>query len=109
MAPRPAHIRPAYALYCVLQAGPIKFAIAEEDHLGPLRDQPADQLDQGDMEVFGKVPLRALTHPPGQRQGATFLDHVEHQGIAPAPRYTAIHDEHHGLEGSMTEQEVCIG
>jgi hypothetical protein len=25
------------------------------------------------MEVFGKVPLRALTYPPRQRQGTTFI------------------------------------
>ena len=61
------------------------------------------------MEVFGKVPLRALTYPPRQRQGTTFLDHVDHQGLAPAPRHTAIHDEHQGLEGEMPEQEVRIG
>src|SRR5438034_7128591 len=33
VAPRPAHIRPACALDRVLQAGPIKFAIAKQDDL----------------------------------------------------------------------------
>jgi hypothetical protein len=61
------------------------------------------------MEVFGKVPLRALTSPPRQRQGMTFLDHVDHQSHTTAARHTAIHDEHQGLEGAMPEQEVRIG
>jgi len=61
------------------------------------------------MEVFGKVPLRALTHPPGQRQGTTFIHHVEHQGHATVARHTAIHDEYQGLEGEMTEQDIRIG
>ena len=61
------------------------------------------------MEVFGKVPLRALTPPPDQRQGATFLDHVEPQGQAPAARHTAIHDEHQRLQGEMPQQDLGIG
>jgi hypothetical protein len=36
------------------------------------------------MEVFGTVPLRPLTYPPGKRQGAAFIDHVDPQGDAAA-------------------------
>ena len=93
----------------MVPAGPSKCAIAEEDHLRALRDEPADQFDHGDMEVFGTVPLRALTHPPGQRQRTPFLDHVDHQGHAPAARHTALHDEPHGMEGEMMEHDVRIG
>src|SRR6266487_5065552 len=109
VATRPAHIRPAGVLSRVWQAGPIKCAIAEYDHLRALWYQSTDQLDQGAMEVFGKVPLRALTYPPRQRQGTTFRAHVEHQGHTPAARHTAIHDEPQGLEGQMPEHEVRIG
>ena len=93
----------------MLQTCPIEFAIAQEDDLGSLWDEPADQFDEGDMEVFGKVPLRGLAHPPGQRQGSAFLDDMEHQGGAPAAHAAAIHDEHHCLQGEMTKQHICIG
>jgi hypothetical protein len=55
------------------------------------------------------VPLRALTYPPRQRQGTTFIDHVDHQGHTTAARHPAIHDEHQCLEGEMPEPEVRIG
>ena len=67
---RAAHLRPASVGNQGLEVDPIKFAIAQKDHRGPLRDQPLDQLDQGDMERLGKGPLGTLAPPPGQRQGA---------------------------------------
>jgi len=97
VATRAAHRRPACVLHWVLQARPIACAIAKEHHLRTLRDQPAHQLDQGDREVLGKVALRTLAHPPGQRQGSALIHHVEHQGVAPAPHDAAIHDEHQRL------------
>jgi hypothetical protein len=42
-------------LHRLQQAGAIEFAIAEQHHPGFRRDQPFDLLDQGDMQVFGKV------------------------------------------------------
>jgi hypothetical protein len=109
VATRPAHIRPAGVLSRWLQAGPIQGAIAESDHLRARWSQSTDQLDQGEMAVCGKVPLRALTSPPRQRQGTTFRDHVDHQGHTTAARHTASHDEHQGLEGAMPEHEVRRG
>jgi hypothetical protein len=50
------------------------------------------------MEIFGEVPLRGLAHPPGQRQGAAFLDDMDHQSRAPAAHAAAIHDEHQCLQ-----------
>ena len=93
----------------LLQPRPIELPIAQHHHLRPRRDQPTDQLDQGDMEVFGKVPLRGLAHPPSQREGSTFLDDMDHQGGAPAAHAAAIHDEHQCLQGQMMQQDVRIG
>jgi hypothetical protein len=109
VAPRPAPRRPACALSRLLQAGPSTCAIAAYDHLRPLRYEPADQLDQGAREVCGQGPLRAVTHPPGQRQGAPFSNHVDHQGHATAAHNTAVHDEPQGLEGARTEQDIRLG
>jgi len=109
VAPRPAHIRPACALSRVLQAGPIALAIAQPHHLRPLRDQLADQLDQGDMQVFGTVPLGALADPPGQWQRPAFLAHMDHQGVAPAAHDAPVHDEHQRLQSSMMQPDGGIG
>jgi hypothetical protein len=61
------------------------------------------------MEVFGKVPLRGLAHAPSQRQGSPFIDDMDHQRGTPTAHAAAIHDEHHCLQGEMTQQDVCIG
>ena len=61
----------------LLQSRPIAFSIAQQHHLRPRWDQPADEFDQGDMEIFGKVPLRGLAHSPRQRQGATFILRID--------------------------------
>jgi len=97
VATRAAHLRPAGVLHGVLPARPLACALAKAHPLRPLRDQPAHQLDQGDMEVLGQVSLRPLAHPPGQRQGSALIDHMDHQGVAPAPHDAAIHDEPHRL------------
>jgi hypothetical protein len=65
-------------------------------------------LDQRDMEIFGKVTLGALTDLPGQRQGSTFIDHMEHQGDTPAPHDTPIHHEDPRLHNQMPQQEIDI-
>ena len=75
----------------------------------PPLEQPADEVDQGDMAFFGKMPLRGVAHPPGQRQGATFLDDMDHQRGTPAAYATAIHDEYQRLQGEMTQQDIRIG
>src|SRR2546426_9176387 len=61
------------------------------------------------MEIFGKVPLRGLAHPPGQRQGTTFINDMDHQRGTPASYAAAIHDKHHRLQGEMTQQNVRRG
>src|SRR5437879_5584176 len=58
------------------QLYPVELAIAQEHHLRPLRDQLEHQLNQGDVQVFGKMPLGTLAHPPGERQGTPLIDHV---------------------------------
>ena len=55
------------------------------------------------------MALRGLAHPPGQWQGATFIDDMEHQRGTPAAHAAAIHDEHHRLQGEMPQQDVRIG
>ena len=61
------------------------------------------------MELFGKMPLRGLAHAPGQRQGSTFIDDMDHQRGTPAADAAAIHDEHQRLQGEMTQQDIRIG
>jgi hypothetical protein len=39
----------------MLETGPIKFAIAQQYHRHPRRDQLVHVRDQGDVQVFGKV------------------------------------------------------
>src|SRR2546425_10648171 len=76
VATRPAHIRPAFALYRVLQAGPIKCALAEEEHLRTFRYWPPDQLDQGGIEGCGKRPPPGFEHPPSQPEGDGLFKHA---------------------------------
>src|SRR6516162_753757 len=61
---RPDHIGPMIVLYGLLERGAIEFAIAQQHHLHPRWYPPVDLLDQGDMEVFGEMPLLALAHQP---------------------------------------------
>src|SRR5262245_5913026 len=55
------------------------------------------------------VALWGLAHAPGQRQGATFIDDMDHQRGTPAAYAAAIHHEHHRLPGEVTQQDVRIG
>jgi hypothetical protein len=59
------------------------------------------------MELFGKVALWGLAHPPGQRQGPPFIDDMDHQRGTPAAYAAAIHNEHHRLPGKMTQQDIA--
>ena len=83
-----------------LQSRPIARAVAEQDHLAPLGDQRAQQLDALDVERLGTMPLRTVAHAPRQRQGAPLLDHVDHQRQATTAAAAAIHDHHQRLSGS---------
>ena len=106
---RAAGVGPARLMQRGLQRCPVTLAVTHKDHLRSLGHHLASQLDQGDMEVFRKVALRGLSYPPGQRQGASFIDDMHHQCRTPAAYATAIHDEHHRLQGEMTQQDVHIG
>ena len=75
-----------------LQIRPIELAVAQKDHLGPLGDDLAQQRDDRDVEGLGTRPLRTFAHAPRQRQGASLLDHVDHQRQAATAYDTAIHD-----------------
>src|SRR5712692_11667955 len=77
--------------------------------LRPRRDHLAHQRDHGDVELFRKVALRGLTHPPGQWKGSTFIDDMDHERGTPAAHAAAIHDEHHRLQSEMTQQDIRIG
>jgi hypothetical protein len=94
---------PARLLERLLELRPIEFPIAQQHDLRPRGEQLADEGDQGDMPLFRKVPLRGLAHPPGQREGATFLHDMDHQRGTPAAYAAAIHDEHHRLQGEVTQ------
>jgi hypothetical protein len=82
-----------------LQLRPIELAVAQKDHLGPLGDHLAYQLDNGDVEGLGTMPFGTVAHTPGQGQGAPLIDHVDHECHAATPDHTAIHDDHQRLQG----------
>ena len=50
-----------------------------------------------------------LADPPGQRQGTTFIDDMDHQCGTPAAYATAIHDEYQRLQGEMAQQDLRVG
>jgi hypothetical protein len=102
-------IGPARLLARVLELRPIACAIAQQHDLRPRGDQRADEGDQGDMKLFRKGPFRGVAHPPGQREGTTFLNDMDHQRGTPAAYAAAIHDELHRLQGEVTQQDVRIG
>jgi hypothetical protein len=87
----------------VLQVGAIAFAIAQQHHLGTLRQQLLHLLDQGDVPVFGKVPLLPVAHPPRQRAGSALRDHMHHHRHTATPHDAAIHDEHQRLDGQLSQ------
>src|SRR5499427_6166629 len=60
-------IGPARLLERLLEPRPVEFAIAQQHDLRTRGDQLADEGDQGDMQLFRKVPFRGVAHPPGQR------------------------------------------
>jgi hypothetical protein len=106
---RAAGVGPARLMQRGLQRRPVELAVPQKDHLGPLWDHLAPQLDHGDVESFWKVSLRSVAHPPRQWQGATFLDDMDHQRGTPAAHAAAIHDEHHRLQSEMPQQDIRRG
>ena len=81
----------------MLQGHTIACTIPKEYHRGALGEQRLSLLDQRDMEVFRKVSLLALAHQLGERQGAAFIDHVEHQRDIPTSYDAAVDDQHQRL------------
>src|SRR5262245_29560520 len=63
---RAAYVGPARLMERGLEGRPVELAVAQKDHLGPLGDHLAYQLNRGDMEVFRKVSLRGVAHSPRQ-------------------------------------------
>ena len=55
---RAARVGPTRLLERLLKPHPIEFAIAQQHHLRPRGDQPADEFDQGDMEKIGRASCR---------------------------------------------------
>ena len=82
---------------CALQLRPIARAVAQKDHLGPLGDELAEQLDEFDVEGLGTMPCGTLAHAPRQRQGAPLIDHMDHQRQATTADDAIIHDHHQRL------------
>jgi hypothetical protein len=106
---RAARGGPARLRQRVLQPRPIAFPLAQQHHLRPRGEQPAAEVDQGDRELCGKVPLGGVAHPPSQREGSAFRDNRDHQRRAPAAHTAAIQDEHQRLQGEMPEPDIRIG
>jgi hypothetical protein len=100
---RAAHIAPARLVERRLQCRPIALAVAQQHYLCPLGEARAYQVDQSDMQLLGKMPLRALPHAPRQRQGTPLIDDWEHQRHTATADDTAIHHQHERLEGSMQQ------
>ena len=65
---------PARLLQGVLEPRPSACPSAQHHPPRSRWEQPADAFDSGDRASCRTGPLRGLAHPPGQRQGATFLD-----------------------------------
>ena len=65
-------------------------------------------LDQGDMQVFGKVPLCTLPDLPRQRQRTPFIDHMDHEGDTAAPHNAPIHHQDQRLQRQMRQQDLSI-
>jgi hypothetical protein len=68
-----------------------------------------DLLHHGEMEVFRKVPLLASAHQPRQRQGAPFVDYMDHESDTPLAYDTPIYDQHKRLQSQMRQQDLRIG
>ena len=77
-----------------LQVRPIKLTITQEHDFCPVRNQCAHQLYQFDVQRFGRMTLGALPYHPGQRQGTTFIDHVDHERTTSPAHPAAIHDQY---------------
>ncbi len=80
-----------------LQRRPIARAIAQKHDLGPFGEARAPQFDQRNVPLLRTMPLGALAHAPRQGQGASLLDHVDHQGCTVAAYDTPIHHQHERL------------
>jgi hypothetical protein len=108
VAPRSDPVGPMRVLQGVLERGAIALAIAPQHHRRPQRDQCVPLLDQGALQVFGTVSLRAVASLPDQRQGAPCGDDGHHHRHTPAPHDAAIDDPHQRLEGARSEQDLGI-
>jgi len=106
---RPAPGGPAQRLQCVLQRRPIAPAVTQQDDLGPLGHQRAQQRDHGDGESLGTMPFGTLAHAPRQGQRAPRINPVEHQCHAATADDTALHAHHQRVEGSLRQQEIDRG
>jgi len=108
VAPCADHVGPVLCVYRLLATGPITLALAQQDHC-PLRgEQVVHVCDQGDGQVFGKVPLLALANLLRQRPRTPFTDHVEHAGHPAASHDTTIQHQAQGLQGSMGQQKCSL-
>ena len=56
------------------------------------------------MSLLGQVTFLALDHEPAERQGATMIDHTQHQADTAASDHAAIHDQKQRLLGKIGEQ-----
>src|SRR4029453_2914017 len=60
------------------------------------------------MEVFREMALLAWAHQPRERQGASFIGHMDPQRHAATPDSPAIDDQHQRLQGEMIQQDLRI-
>jgi hypothetical protein len=75
-------------------------------------DRKQAQVGMGELpKIVEHTPMALfpVAHQPAQRQGATFRDHMDHQGDAATPHCTAIDHQHQRLQGPTPQQDVGIG
>src|SRR5262249_33077036 len=80
---RAARVGPARSLPRWLQARPIACPIAQQPHLRPRGNEPAEEFDHGDMALYGTVPWRGLAPPPSPPPGPALWG-----ALAPADQAT---------------------
>src|SRR5512134_3791158 len=90
-------IEPTKIVHRVLKINPIKLTITQEHDFCACWDQLAHQLHQLDVKSFWSMTLGTLAHYPGQRQGTTLIDDVNHQRTTAPTDAATIHNQHQRL------------
>lgn len=100
---------PAIALQLLLQADPIKLAIAQEDDCRLLGHQLGDLLHQSQMAFFRQVALGSCDHQPPQRQGSLSIDDTDDQRLTALSHRTPIKHQGQRVVGQTEQQGLSVG